>query len=78
MVWTFYTLRPFGAMGKNGETGRRYTVGGKATAVRMVRTLRVELGTDRGTAQRVSLQLGYGADSALSWVRQADIDNGVK
>ena len=44
----------------------------------MVRTLRVELGKDRGTAQRVALQLGYGVESVRSWVRQADIDDGVK
>jgi len=65
-------------MDKNGKTGRRYSAEEKAAAVRMVRTLRVELGTDRGTAQRVALQLGYGVESVRSWVRQADIDDGVK
>ncbi len=49
----------------------------KAAAVRMVRTLRVELGTDRGTAQRVALQLGYGVESVRSWMRPADIDDGL-
>jgi len=44
----------------------------------MVRTLRAELVTDRGTPQRVALQLGYGVESVRSWVRQADIDDGVK
>lgn len=44
----------------------------------MVRTMRAELGTDRGTAQRIALQLGYGAESVRSWVRQADIDVGVE
>jgi transposase len=67
-----------GVMDKNGKTGRRYSAEEKAAAVRMVRTLRVELGTDRGTAQRVALQLGYGVESVRSWVRQADIDDGVK
>ncbi len=65
-------------MDRNGETGRRYSTEEKAAAVRMVRTLRAELGTDRGTAQRVALQLGYGVESVRSWVRQADIDDGVK
>ena len=65
-------------MDKNGKTGRRYSAEEKAAAVRMVRTLRAELGTDRGTAQRVALQLGYGVESIRSWVRQADIDDGVK
>jgi len=67
-----------GVMDKNNRTGRRYSADEKAAAVRMVRTLRAELGTDRGTAQRVALQLGYGVESVRSWVRQADIDDGVK
>ena len=66
-----------GVIDKNGKTGRRYSAEEKAAAVRMVRTLRVELGTDRGTAQRVALQLGDGVESVRSWVRQADIDDGV-
>ena len=65
-------------MDKNNRTGRRYSADEKAAAVRMVRTLRAELGTDRGTAGRVALQLGYGVESVRSWVRQADIDDGVK
>jgi len=65
-------------MDKNNRTGRRYSAEEKAAVVRMVRTLRAELGTDRGAAQRVALQLGYGVESVRSWVRQADIDDGVK
>ena len=65
-------------MDRNGQTGRSYSVMKKAATVRMVRTLRAELGTDWGTAQRVALQLGYGVESVRSWVRQADIDDGVK
>jgi len=64
-------------MDKNSKHGRRYSPEEKAAAVRMVRTLRVELGTDRGTVQRVALQLGYGVESVRSWVRQADIDDGL-
>jgi hypothetical protein len=37
-------------------TAPRYSSEGKATAVRMVRTLRTELGTEYGTVQRVALQ----------------------
>jgi transposase len=48
----------------------------KAAAVRMVRTLRAELGTEHGTVHRVARQLGYGVESVRSWVRQADIDDG--
>jgi transposase len=65
-------------MDKYNRTGRRYSANEKAAAVRIVRTLRAELGTDRGTAGRVALQLGYGVESVRSWVRQADIDDGVK
>jgi transposase len=58
-------------------TTRRYTDQEKAQAVRLVRQLRQELGTDHGTIQRVARQLGYGVESVRSWVRQADIDDGV-
>lgn len=57
-------------------TTRRYSPEEKAAAVRMVRTLRQELGTDQGTVTRVARQLGYGVESVRSWVRQADIDDG--
>lgn len=57
-------------------TTRRYSPEEKAAAVRMVRTLREELGTEQGTVTRVAHQLGYGAESVRSWVRQADIDDG--
>jgi transposase len=57
-------------------TTRRYSSEEKAAAVRMVRTLRAELGTEHGTVQRVASQLGYGVESVRLWVRQADIDQG--
>ncbi|MCG7611540.1 MULTISPECIES: IS3 family transposase [Mycobacterium] len=57
-------------------TARRYSPEEKAAAVRMVRTLRAELGTEQGTVSRVARQLGYGVESVRSWVRQADIDGG--
>src|SRR3954471_6160515 len=55
---------------------RRYSEEEKAAAVRMVRTLRAELGSDHGTVKRVAEQLGYGVESVRLWVRQADIDDG--
>lgn len=58
-------------------TTRRYSVEEKAAAVRMVRTLRAELGTAQGTVHRVATQLGYGVESVRMWVKQADIDEGV-
>ncbi len=57
-------------------TTRRYSPEEKAAAVRMVRTLRAELGTDHGTVHRVASQLGYGVESVRMWVKQADIDEG--
>ena len=57
-------------------TTRRYSEQEKAAAVRMVRTLRAELGTEHGTVKRVADQLGYGTESVRLWVRQADIDDG--
>jgi transposase-like protein len=64
--------------GKSGKpTTRRYSDEEKAHAVRLVRQLRKELGTEHGTIQRVASQLGYGTESVRSWVRQADIDDGV-
>jgi transposase-like protein len=57
-------------------TTRRYSPEEKASAVRMVRTLRAELGTEHGTVQRVASQLGYGLESVRTWVKQSDIDDG--
>lgn len=59
-------------------TKRRYTDTEKAQAVRLVRELRKELGTEHGTVYRVANQLGYGVESVRAWVRQADVDEGAK
>ena len=57
-------------------TTRRYSEEERAAAVRMVRALRAELGTEHGTVRRVASQLGYGVESVRLWVKQADIDEG--
>jgi transposase-like protein len=51
---------------------RHYTPAEKEQAVRLVRQLRSELGTEQDTIQRVARQLGYGVESIRSWVRQAE------
>lgn len=65
-------------MHKNGQTGGRCAAEEKAAAVRIVRIFRARLRTDRETARRVALQLGFGVEPVRSWVRHADIDDGVK
>ena len=59
------------------SSSRRYSEVEKAQAVRLVRALRAELGTDRGTVRRVADQLGFGVESVRKWVLQADIDGGA-
>ena len=59
-------------------TTRRYSEAEKERAVRAVRQLRRELGSDHGTIKRVADQLGIGTESLRGWVRQAEIDAGVK
>ena len=59
-------------------TTRRYTPDEKAQAVRLVRQLRAERGVEHGCVERVAKQLGYGTESVRNWVRQSDVDDGVK
>ena len=80
--WRLHTLerkmeacQPRRFRGRKPST-RRYTPKEKEQAVRLVRQLRAELGTDHGTIQRVAGQLGYGVESVRAWVRQDDIDRG--
>ncbi len=58
-------------------TTRRYTESEKDQAVRLVRQLRAELGTEHGTVQRVAGQLGYGVESVRTWVRERDVADGL-
>ena len=64
------------SQGYGRPTARRYSSEEKAAAVRMVRTLRAELGTEHGAVQRVATQLGFGVESVRMWVKQADVDDG--
>jgi transposase len=71
-----------GVMGNERTPGapttRRYSPEEKARAVRLVRQLRKELGTKHGTIQRVADHIGCGVESLRTWVKQADIDEGVE
>ena len=58
-------------------SSRRYSEVEKAQAVRLVRALRAELGTSRGTVRRVADQSSVGVESVRKWVAQADIDDGA-
>lgn len=63
--------------GPSGKpNARRYSEAEKERAVRAVRQLRKELGSDHGTVKRVADQLGIGTESLRNWVNQADIDAG--
>src|SRR3954469_6441694 len=64
-------------MPQGRRSQRRYTPEEKAQAVRLVRQLRKELGTEHGTVQRVADQLGYGVESVRTWVREADARDGL-
>ncbi len=59
-------------------TSRRYSAEQKQDAVRLVLTLREELGSTAGTVTRVARQLGYGEESVRRWVAQAEIDAGTR
>lgn len=52
---------------------RRYSPEEKAAAVRMVRALRAELGTEHGTVYRVAHQLGYRVESVRELKRANEI-----
>jgi transposase len=65
-------------MSPGRPTTRRYSEAEKERAVRAVRQLRKELGTDHGTIKRVADQLGIGVESLRGCVKQAEIDGGLK
>ena len=63
---------------KRARVWVRYTPQQKEQAVRLVRQAREDQGEDHGVVARVAGQLGIGVESVRQWVKQADIDEGVK
>lgn len=63
-------------MSPGKPTTKRYSEAEKQRAVRAVRQLRKELGTEFGTIKRVAEQLGIGEESLRKWVKQDLIDAG--
>ena len=58
---------------------KRYPPELRERAVRMARELIAEQGGERfGVVTRVARQLGIGTESLRNWLRQADIDGGVR
>jgi transposase len=57
---------------------RRYPPELKERAVRMVHQLRREDPADHGVIGRVARQLNIGVESLRTWVKQADVDAGVR
>ena len=57
---------------------RRYSEELKQRAVRMVFQLREETGEKQGAVKRVADQLDIGVESLRAWVKQAEIDGGVR
>lgn len=61
-----------------GSSQRRYSPVEKENAVRLVRLRREETGESHGSVKAVAEQMGFGVESVRAWVKQADIDDGVK
>src|SRR5438067_10826209 len=62
----------------NSPFQRRYPPELRERAVRMVHEAVAESGERVGAVTRVARQLGVGPESSRNWVKQADIDNGMR
>lgn len=66
------------AIPSDKPNGFRYPAELKERAIRMVRETIAESGERHGAIARVARQLGVSSQSLGSWLRQADIDQGVR
>jgi transposase len=62
----------------NGPTQRRYPIEMRQRAVRMVRETIKETGRSHGVVTRVAVQLGIGSETLRAWVKQAEINQGIR
>jgi transposase len=62
----------------NRQTQRRYPPELRARAVRMVLETMRETGERHGVVTRVAVELGIGSETVRHWVKQAEIDEGVR
>ena len=65
-------------MEEKNPSQRRYPAELKERGVRMVQELRREDPGDHSVIARVARQLGVGKESLRSWVKQADVDGGMR
>ena len=61
-----------------GASQKRYPKELRQRAVRMVREAIKEQGTPHGVITRISIQLGIGSETLRHWVKQADVDDGLR
>ena len=59
-------------------SGHRYPAELRARAVRMVQETMKETGERHGVVTRVAVQLGLGSETLRHWVKQAEIDDGLR